>query len=301
MKKIMYFLFLFTCFSWAQSKDVSKPCTLSSSHTTNQIDCNSYQFTATSTAGIGTTIKGYYWTFGDGSDGTGQNVTHNYSSNGTYTVILTTIGINGGNCCSNTECFTVTVNCVTDDCGSLFDFDEWAGNGDCDVILIVNTNDYTLDPGWTIISGPNAYEWHLVNQNNNIDRYEYGGPTHFSDLTDGDTGPWTITLKITLEDGDGNLCALEHTETLLSGCGGNEKVTIYPNPGTEIINIKNTETSEIPLRMEIYNHSGLKVRDILFPKGNEFSINISDLDLGLYFFKILEDDVVIKTEKFIKN
>ncbi|AFL82540.1 PDK repeat-containing protein [Aequorivita sublithincola DSM 14238] len=301
MKKIIYLFLFFTCFAWSQAKDDIRPCTLTSGHSTNQIDCDSYQFTATSTGGTYTNIIGYYWNFGDGTSGTGQTVSHNYNNNGTYTVILTTIGKTNRGCCSTTECFTVSVNCIGSDCGTLFNFSDVAGNGNCDVLLIVSTNDYILDPGWTIITGANAYEWHLVNQNNNIDRYEYGGPSHFADLTDGDIGPWTITLKITLEDGNGNFCALEHTETLMSGCGGNQKIIIHPNPVNDFINVTYEKVPDNNQNMEIYDYSGLKIRDVLIPKSNDFSIDVSDLKSGIYFMKIFENDQVIKTEKFIKE
>ena len=44
------------------------------------------QFTSTST---GDQISSYQWTFGDGSNGTGQTVSHNYGAAGTYPVTLT--------------------------------------------------------------------------------------------------------------------------------------------------------------------------------------------------------------------
>ena len=42
-----------------------------------------------STAPQGRTIVSYEWTFGDGTNGTGVNVTHTYAVKGTYTVTLT--------------------------------------------------------------------------------------------------------------------------------------------------------------------------------------------------------------------
>ncbi len=44
---------------------------------------------ADSTAAPGATIVSYAWSFGDGTNGTGVNVTHTYAKNGTYRITLT--------------------------------------------------------------------------------------------------------------------------------------------------------------------------------------------------------------------
>lgn len=50
---------------------------------------NAVNFTDSSTAGQGTIVS-WNWDFGDGSTGTGQNPSHNYTAPGTYNVSLTT-------------------------------------------------------------------------------------------------------------------------------------------------------------------------------------------------------------------
>ncbi len=302
MKKIFYLIFLCTCVSWSQ---ISMSCKINSSYTSNQIDCDSYQFIANSTPGNSTTILGYYWTFGDGNDATGQTVSHSYSNNGFYTVTLTTIATTGGTCCSDTKCFTVSVDCSggNEDCGDLFDFNEIAINDGmgCKVVLTLQSNQYIINPGWSIVNSPTAYEWHLVHPATNVDRYEYGAPPHTTNLTDWDMGPWTITLKITLQNLDGDLCYIEHTENYLSGCGGNSLLNVYPNPIEDVIIIENQDIVFDKKHIEIYNQSGLKVREINLPKVKNFSLDVSELESGLYIFKIFKDNYIIKTETFIKQ
>jgi PKD repeat protein len=48
----------------------------------------------------------YYWDFGDGSTGSGQNAIHNYADTGTYTVTLIVVSASG---CSSTASHTITV------------------------------------------------------------------------------------------------------------------------------------------------------------------------------------------------
>ena len=59
-----------------------------------------------SLATAGSSIIYYNWTFGDGENATGMNVTHTYSANGTYAVTLTITADNGE---TNTTSAEVTV------------------------------------------------------------------------------------------------------------------------------------------------------------------------------------------------
>ncbi|WP_264531622.1 PKD domain-containing protein [Flavobacterium sp. N502540] len=60
-------------------------------------------------SGSGTLI-GVKWTFGDGTTGTGKDITHTYPAAGTYEVSAeVTVGINGSECTSIPK-RTVTIN-----------------------------------------------------------------------------------------------------------------------------------------------------------------------------------------------
>ena len=65
------------------------------------------QFTSTSsTSPSGQSIGSYQWSFGDGQTGSGQNISHTYSSAGTYSATLT-VSTGNGHC---TDDITKTVN-----------------------------------------------------------------------------------------------------------------------------------------------------------------------------------------------
>jgi PKD repeat protein len=81
-------------------------------------DSCSVKFISTSTAGAGTTITGYQWTFGDGDSSKLKDPTHVYKHSGFYTACLTIEGVNAlGIKCKDKECHSVAVK----GCGSIID------------------------------------------------------------------------------------------------------------------------------------------------------------------------------------
>ncbi len=75
-------------------------------------------------------------------------------------------------------------------------------------------------------------------------------------------------------------------------------IEIFPNPVANIFTIENSQNRE--LFLEIFNSKGQRVKAIMKTE-NRNSINISDLNAGLYFIKISENGVQIKTLKLIKE
>ncbi len=76
-------------------------------------------------------------------------------------------------------------------------------------------------------------------------------------------------------------------------------VSIYPNPGTSIININwanNIESSSTGIL--IYNSTGTKVREY-FTKINE--INVSQFSIGIYFITVTLNNKPIQNIKFVKE
>lgn len=306
MRKILFLAFLACNFVYSQLGTMF-PCSISSAYTTNEIECNRFQFTAASISNNHTDIIGYHWFFGDGTEATGKVVTHEYSTNGTYEVLLTTIGKSETECCSTTECFTVTVACTTppppppppvDDCGYILGINVWAPLGDC--IVMVDVNGLHIDNGWYITN----YKWHFSHTATGQDITEYGAPPLYVDLTDYNSGPWTITLEITATTLTGETCIFSYTRNYDSGCAMDRKpetsITIYPNPSQEFINI---ETNNIidTFRVEIIDYNGKTLDNLILPKENYHTIPIKNIPQGIYHIKIYRNDEVIKTERFIKK
>lgn len=79
----------------------------------------------------------------------------------------------------------------------------------------------------------------------------------------------------------------------------NENFIIYPNPCSDIINIR--VNSDIDF-IEIYNVQGVRLlKQQLGGNIKNYSINMSDFLNGLYFMKIVFDDSFFYNTKFIKN
>jgi PKD repeat protein len=68
----------------------------------------SVNFTDLSVTNSTTGVISWFWDFGDGNTSTQQNPTHNYATNGNYTVCL----IASNTCEADTTCSTVTVSCL---------------------------------------------------------------------------------------------------------------------------------------------------------------------------------------------
>lgn len=98
--------------------DGSCPCDLTANYTYSATDSCAVQFNDASSGNCCTNILGWQWDFGDGTTATGANPSHTFPGSGTYTVCLTIVGLNSsGDCCTDSICQTVTVQCDTCECG----------------------------------------------------------------------------------------------------------------------------------------------------------------------------------------
>jgi PKD repeat protein len=86
-----------------------EPCKLAPNFSFKVDKCNVW-FTDLSTAGVGTTITNWYWSFGDATTSNLQNPTHVYATAGIYNVCLTIVGTTAtGEMCKEQFCQQLTI------------------------------------------------------------------------------------------------------------------------------------------------------------------------------------------------
>jgi len=109
----------------------------------------------------------------------------------------------------------------------------------------------------------------------------------------------TKQLKITNEDGDE---AYFYSSNLSVTTREFSKVTVFPNPVENSLNINLESVPEMNCRFVLYDMSGKQVKRIEELSSKTISIDTSDLKNGIYFLTILNDKGrVQKTEKIIKK
>ena len=133
-------------------------------------------FTSTST-GMPTS---WSWDFGDGTTSTSQNPSHNYLTQGTYNVCLTTTNV----CGTNTICQNVTIFCPTPTAG-------WANNS---AGLIATFTDFTSNT-------PTAWNWNFgdgttSNQQNPVHAFPSGGTYNVCLITTNQCGADTLCQNV---------------------------------------------------------------------------------------------------------
>ncbi len=112
----------------------------------------------------------------------------------------------------------------------------------------------------------------------------------------------TYTLAVTNIEG----CSDEAYITIIvNDCSGlkeiqNNDVLVYPNPTKDILTILMTSRFKQTARIELYDSMGkLVIKENLLNESNV--INVSNIENGMYFYKIIYDDVDISIGKVIKH
>ena len=116
----------------------------------------------------------------------------------------------------------------------------------------------------------------------------------------------TVTSTYTVNVSNGTACVASSTVMVtVNACVGiNEAVaaliSIYPNPTNGIVNISLTAELSKSSTLEIYDAIGkLVVKQNLVSEMN--SINISNLNNGIYTFKVLNNSNLVKIGKLVKQ
>ena len=77
------------------------------------------------------------------------------------------------------------------------------------------------------------------------------------------------------------------------------QLKIFPNPSSSILNINNL--NEEINKLSIYNISGTMINEIAINNQLNLSLDIDQLDNGIYLIHLINEKGVITTQKFIKN
>jgi len=151
-----------------------------------------FQFTDMSTVGVGTSIVGWLWNFGDGTTSTETNPIHIFPAAGQYDVCLTVFGLtDDGLCCTSELCIKgFEVNCTPDPCSIMPTFDWTTCGDDCTVMF---------NGGYSFSNRHiGAWSWDFgdgtTGTGQNI-QHQFPG-----------TGSYTVTLTVIGITGEGECC-----------------------------------------------------------------------------------------------
>lgn len=155
------------------------------------------------------------------------------------------------------------------------------------VCLTMNDCNSQLNNGNTAFLG-NFYDVFHVSQPNTVFQYEVTA-----------LNASTQQLKITNTKGDE---AYFYSAKLSTTSNEFREVTIFPNPVENSLNINLEPVAEANFKFVLYDITGKQVKMIDDLSAKIISIDITDLQKGVYFLTILNDKgMVQKTEKIIKK
>lgn len=139
MKTKLLFIALLTFF--AVKMQAQAPC--SALWTYASSPNGSVTFTATGTNSI---LTNYYWSFGNGTSGTGTTATTNYNAAGTFVVCLYVV--DSINNCSDSSCQTITINSNPTPCTASYSY---TNNSNGSVTCVSNGSaSNTMTYTWTV-------------------------------------------------------------------------------------------------------------------------------------------------------
>lgn len=78
------------------------------------------------------------------------------------------------------------------------------------------------------------------------------------------------------------------------------EMTVFPNPGTDIIQLRIAENDFQNLRYQLYDMNGKLLDDQLISNAGT-SVRIGNFSNGSYFLKVMNENTYLKTFQIIKN
>lgn len=274
----------------------SDPCDFNVDVSLSVSDCE-YSFVDNSTGGTGVSIVGRLWLFGDGQSSTLQNPTHYYQSNGSYEVCLILMGYNGEECCTDTFCNVIDVECESVPCDAELSITE-THNADCEYEFTASVGAY---------SGGQIFGYH----------WDFGDGTTGTGATASHSyttaGVYEVCVTLFLLGPDG-CCSITECIEIEVDCekgspqpleqGSDQgkddapidelpenSFTLYPNPAENDVNLSLTVWESTPVLVTLTNMEGKQVRTLMdrdLKKGHyQLNYAIDDLDNGVYIVRCL--------------
>ena len=241
-------------------------------------------------------------------DYTSPSITHTYIDQNSYDVTLT---ISNGS-----ETITKVFQDYIDDGGEVTNTSE--------IILTLNIDDWPEETSWRFIDSDGNALYTSPIYTEGVDDFTTINETFEVDLNN------CYTFQIIDSFGDGICCAsgtgsffLNTLEGDLIGTGGDfqfgtkvfiengvtlstddyfidNSISVYPNPVNATLNIKLSNTNELPDSYSIYNMLGQLVKKNSNLNASDLSIDVSSISNGMYFIK-LKKDGKITTIQFVKD
>jgi PKD repeat protein len=249
-----------------------------------------YSFTNNSTGDINFTS----WSFGDGSSSGDINPSHTFLANGTYTIVLYSVNVDGNNICSDYKNITINVTEVVNPVPCQAGVSIYRNPLNANQFIITNSS----------VGESLNYFWDFGDGNTSTLTY----PIHFYN----GNGPYT--LCVTVDNGDG--CSSTYCDTITSTgiimkSGGFSintqapqsvstniapiekeisKFNVYPNPFKSNVtiefNLVNTTYTEIFVSDLIGNNIA-QINSKVLPTGNsKFIWDGASISNGIYLLNI---------------
>jgi PKD repeat protein len=235
--------------------DTVEVCTPVNLMFTESASGSTFNFTATPA-----NLTSYNWDFGDGSAGTGLSVSNTYSTNGTYTVVLT----------------------ATDSCGTEHTYskdvatcDPPMGNFNFNIVS-TSSNGMTVD---FFASSTGATQFHWFWGDGTNDKGNSPNAQHTYGVI---SLQYTVRLLLINDCGDTTVIIHSLTEV-----GMNEYSTaldVYPNPTQGYVQLE--FSAAVSGEIELFNAAGLKVVHETITEANEFRLDLQSLPSGSYEIRI---------------
>lgn len=209
-------------------------------------------------------MTNYNWDFGDGSTGSGLTVSNTYSTNGTFTVVLT----------------------ATDSCGTEHTYakdvatcDPPIGNFNFNIVS-TSSNGMTVN-FFASSTGATQFHWYWGDGTN-----DQGSSPNAQHTYGVISLQYTVRLLLINDCGDTTVITRSLTEV-----GMNEYSTaldVYPNPTLGYVQLE--FSAAVTGEIELYNAAGLKLAHETVTEANDFKLDLHSLPAGSYEIRISTDE-----------